>query len=101
MALSKGGELGLVVAVVAERVRYDNLRLRIDRRLCVIALDVTILGLEDAALGIGEVALRLWFRHCRRRRFVGPIAAVPMAHDMNLLRGVHHLDQDTFKQQTG
>ena len=37
----------------------DNLGLGIDRGLGVIALDITILGLQDAAFRIGEVALRL------------------------------------------
>ena len=49
---------------------HDDLGLRIDSGLRVVALDVTILGLQDAALRIGEVALRLAIglgsRRCRR-----------------------------------
>src|SRR5262245_6590880 len=52
-------ELRLVAAVVAERLRHDDLSLRVDRGLRVVALDIAVLGLEDAAFGIGEVALRL------------------------------------------
>jgi hypothetical protein len=37
---------------------HDDVRLRVDR-LRIVAPDVAVLGLEDAALGIGEVALRL------------------------------------------
>src|SRR5580700_9252818 len=46
----------------------DDLGLAIDRRLGVVALDVAILGLQDAALRIGEVALRLAVRFRARRR---------------------------------
>src|SRR5665213_1192604 len=52
-------ELRLIAAVVVEGVCHDDLRRRIDRGLGVVALDVAVLGLEDTALGIGEVALRL------------------------------------------
>ena len=37
---------------------HDDLRLRVDRGLRIVAMDVAVLDLEDAALGIGEVALR-------------------------------------------
>jgi hypothetical protein len=37
----------------------DDLRRGIDRSLRIVALDVAVLGLEDAALPIGEVVLRL------------------------------------------
>jgi len=57
-------ELRLIVAVVAERVRDNDLFLRIDGCLRVISLDVAILGLEDAAVGIREVALRRRDRLC-------------------------------------
>jgi hypothetical protein len=48
-----------------KRVRHGR---RIDCGLRVISLNVTILGLQDAALQIGEVALRLavWLQFRRR-----------------------------------
>src|SRR5262245_65439653 len=45
-AVEQRSELRLVAAVVAERVRDDDLFLRVDRGLCVVALDVAVLGLE-------------------------------------------------------
>jgi len=56
--IEQRSELVLIAAIVAERVRHDDLRVSVDRGLCIVALDVAVLGLEDAALGIGEVALR-------------------------------------------
>jgi hypothetical protein len=47
-------------------VRHNDLRVSVDRGLCIVALDVAVLGLEDAAFGIGEVALRFRFGCCRR-----------------------------------
>jgi hypothetical protein len=38
-------------------MRHDDLRRAIDHGLGIEALDVAVLGLEDAALRIGEVAL--------------------------------------------
>jgi len=68
-SIEQRSELVLIAAIVAERVRHDDLRVSIDRGLCIVALDVAVLGLEDAAFGIGEVALRFRFWCCRRRRF--------------------------------
>src|SRR5260370_16801340 len=53
----------------------------IDRGLGVVALHVAILGLQDAALGIGEVALRLavGLRLRRRSRLAGLLAAFRLA----------------------
>ena len=40
-------------------MRHDDLGLCIDGGLRVVALDVAVLGQKHAALGIGEVSLRL------------------------------------------
>jgi hypothetical protein len=68
-SIEQRSELVLIAAIVAERVRHNDLRVSVDRGLCIVALDVAVLGLEDAAFGIGEVALRFRFWCCRRRRF--------------------------------
>ena len=51
-------ELILVAHALRQAMRDDDLRRAIDSGLCVEALDVAILGLQDAAFRIGEVALR-------------------------------------------
>ena len=51
----------------------DDLRLRIDSGLRIVALDVAVLGLQDAAFRIGEVALRLAVRLLFRRRRRPPV----------------------------
>jgi hypothetical protein len=60
-SIEQRSELVLIAAIVAERVRHDDLRVSVDGGLCIVALDVSVLGLEDAAFGIGEVALRFRF----------------------------------------
>src|SRR5829696_6099923 len=49
----------MVAHAVRQTMRDDDLHGPIDSGLRVVALDVAILGLQDAALRIGEVALRL------------------------------------------
>src|SRR5579883_2040749 len=70
-------ELRLIAAVIVEGVRHDDLRRRIDRSLRVVALDVAVLGLQDAAVRIGEIALRLAVGLALRRRWrpAAPFAA--------------------------
>src|SRR5437762_13508426 len=90
-AVERGSELRLVAAVVVERVSDDGLLRSIDCGLRVIALDVTILGLQDAALRFGEVALRLavllLFR--RRRWLAGLLAAFFLALLFRLFAASH------------
>src|SRR4029077_18731131 len=62
-------QLVLVAGALRQAMRHDDLGLAIDRRLRVVALDVSVLGLQDAALVIGEVALRLAVGLGRRRRW--------------------------------
>src|SRR5687768_8427862 len=63
-------QLVLVAARVSDAGGDDDLMPGIDRGLRVVALDEAVLGLEDAALGVGEVALRLVFRDARRGRLL-------------------------------
>ena len=48
----------LVAPVGVEAMGDDHLRFGVHRRLRVVALDEAVLGLHDAAFGIGEVLLR-------------------------------------------
>src|SRR5215217_7258665 len=67
----------MVAHAVRQTMRDDDLHGPIDSGLRVVALDVAILGLQDAALRIGEVALRLAiglrFRRCRRPAALFPV----------------------------
>src|SRR6478752_6093309 len=67
-AIEQRRKVWLITAVVTERVRHDDLIIRIHCSLRVVALDVAVLGLENSALGIGEVALRFRLRFLRWRR---------------------------------
>src|SRR5579883_848415 len=80
-------ELRLIAAVIVEGVRHDDLRRRIDRSLRVVALDVAVLGLQDAAVRIGEIALRLAVGLALRRRWrpAAPFAAFGDALLLGLL----------------
>src|SRR5208283_815360 len=51
-------QLMLVARMGVETMSDDHLRLGVHRRLRVVTLDEAVLGLHDAALGIGEVLLR-------------------------------------------
>ena len=52
----------LIALLRVEAVGDDHLRRRVDRRLRIVALDEAVLGLDDAAFGIGEVLLRFGVR---------------------------------------
>ena len=54
-AIEQRRKVWLITAVVTERVRHDDLIIRIHCSLRVVALDVAVLGLENSALGIGEL----------------------------------------------
>src|SRR5258706_1238664 len=58
-------KLRLIARRVGQRVRHDDLMGAIDGGLCVVALDEAVFGRHHAAVGIGEVALRLVARLCR------------------------------------
>src|SRR3981189_3472445 len=58
-------KLRLIARRVGQRVRHDDLTGAIDGGLCVVALDEAVFGRHHAAVGIGEVALRLVARLCR------------------------------------
>jgi hypothetical protein len=62
-----GSERTLIMyaAALREFVRDNDLGLCVDRCLCVIGLDEAFLRLHDAAVRIGEVALRLGIRFVR------------------------------------
>src|ERR1700738_4968113 len=61
------GELILIALAVGQAVRDDDLRRAIHRSLRVVGLNEPVLALQDAALRIGEVALRLAVRGAARR----------------------------------
>src|SRR5260370_3671374 len=65
--LEAWGELILIALAVGQAVRDDDLRRAIHRSLRVIGRNEPVLGLHDAAFGIGEVALRLAVRGAARR----------------------------------
>ena len=69
-------QLAMVARARCQFVRDDDLGLAIDGGLRIVALDVAVLGLQDAALRIGEVALRLRIGLAarRRRRLAGLLA---------------------------
>src|SRR4030088_280027 len=58
-------KLRLIARRVGQRVCHDDLMGAIDGGLCVVALDEAVFGRHHAAVGIGEVALRLVARLCR------------------------------------
>jgi hypothetical protein len=74
----KRNELILIAHALRQAVRHDDLGLCIDGGLGVVALDVAVLGQEHAALGIGEVALRLalGLRFGRRGRLAVLLASL-------------------------
>ena len=57
--IEQRSKLRLIAPIGVEGVRHDDLRRRIDRGLRVVALDVAVFGLQNAAVRIGEVALAL------------------------------------------
>ena len=59
-AIEQRRKVWLITAVVTERVRHDDLIIRIHCSLRVVALDVAVLGLESLALG-DSVKLRCAF----------------------------------------
>src|ERR1700734_1651921 len=61
-------ELVLIAHALRQAVRHDDLGFCIDGGLRVVALDVAVLGQKHAALGIGEVSLRLALGLLFRRR---------------------------------
>src|SRR5258708_19468663 len=69
--LDQGHQLTLIVAVLRQFVRDNDLGPCVDGGLCIIGLNEAILRLHDAAFRIGEVALRLGIRlvRWRPRRF--------------------------------
>lgn len=58
--VEEGHELGVIARALCQAVREDDLGFAVDGGLRIVALDVAVLGLEDAAFRIGEVALCLW-----------------------------------------
>src|SRR6185437_1129834 len=56
----------------------------IDRGLGVVALDVTVLGLQDAAFRVGEIALRLAVGLRFRRRLAALLAAFGVQRGLGL-----------------
>src|SRR5258708_2528521 len=75
--LDQGHQLTLIVAVLRQFVRDNDLGPCVDGGLCIIGLNEAILRLHDAAFRIGEVALRLGIRlvPCRSCGFAGFFAA--------------------------
>jgi hypothetical protein len=63
-------------------VSHDDLCLGINRGLRVVALNVAVLSLEDAAFRIGEVALRFRFWRRRCRRFAGWLLIIVLARGL-------------------
>ena len=63
--LDQGHQLALIAAALREFVRDNDLGVSVDRCLCVMGLDEAFLRLHDAAVRIGEVALRLGIRFVR------------------------------------
>ncbi len=57
--VEQGRELVLIARRIAERAGNDDLVVGIDRGLGIVALDEAVLGAQDAAVRVGEVALRL------------------------------------------
>ena len=68
-------QLRLIAGGTGQRLRHDDLMGTIDRGLGVVALDVTVLGLQDAALRVGEIALRRAVGLGFRRRLAALLAA--------------------------
>src|SRR5690242_12675830 len=67
-SIDQRNESGVVVGIVAEAMGEDDLPLSIDCRLCVVSLDEPVAADHDAAVGVGEIALRLG-SGCSRRMF--------------------------------
>jgi hypothetical protein len=65
-------KLRAVAHALRQPVRDDDLRHSVDRRLRVVTLDEAVLGQEHAAVGVGEVALRLGIWLIRRRARTWP-----------------------------
>src|SRR4029077_21035140 len=68
-------QLRLIARGTGQRLRHDDLMGTIDRGLGVVTLDVTVLGLQDAAFRVGEIALRLAVGLRFRRRLAALLAA--------------------------
>lgn len=73
-AVEQPHELPVIAHVRGETVRNDDLGLCIDSDLRIVALDITVLGQENAAVRIGEVTLRFAVGLGGRRRW--PLAVL-------------------------
>ena len=63
-AADKRNKLALIAHAWRKGVRHDDLRCAIDGGLRVVALDIAVFRKQDAAIGIGEVALGFCIRLC-------------------------------------
>ena len=79
-------QLRLIAGGTGQRLRHDDLMGTIDRGLGVVALNVTVLGLQDTALRVSEIALRLAVGLCLRwrRRLAGLPAALRLTFVLRL-----------------
>jgi hypothetical protein len=92
--LQHRGQFAGVAGVVGQLRRDDDVRLVVHRRLRVVAgVEATAGALHDAAVGVGEVVLRLVLGHAElalvapaARRLVGVAAAFQLGVALALLQ---------------